>query len=217
MSNNESFIEEVTEEVRRDQLFKMMRRYGWIAILLVIMLVAGAAVNEYRKAQHTAQAQAAGDNILSALANDSHENRIAALAEIDDDGQAAALVSLLIAADSVVADDRDNAVAALETVLADQSLPVAYGDMARFKLLLLQGTTTPTAERRSGFEDLATAGAAFRLLAEEQLALIDLEEGNKDAAIAGLQALLIDSEATAGLRRRSSQLIVALGGDLSET
>ena len=40
MSNPESFIEEVTEEVRRDRLFAAFRKYGWIGVLLVLLTVA---------------------------------------------------------------------------------------------------------------------------------------------------------------------------------
>ena len=69
-------------------------------------------------------------------------------------------------------------------------------------------------ERRIGFEALATAGNPLRLLAEEQLALIAVETGDTEAALTQLQAILADSEVTAGLRRRASQLIVALGGSL---
>lgn len=43
MSDTDSFIEEVTEEVRRDRLFGLMRRYGWIAVLAVLLLVGGTA------------------------------------------------------------------------------------------------------------------------------------------------------------------------------
>ena len=50
MSETDSFIEEVAEEVRRDRLFKMFRRYGWIAALVVIVIVGAASWNEYRKA-----------------------------------------------------------------------------------------------------------------------------------------------------------------------
>ncbi|MBC7675342.1 MAG: hypothetical protein H7173_04675, partial [Rhodoferax sp.] len=48
MSNNESFIDEVTEEVRRDKLFAMFRRYGWIGVLLVVGIVGGAAWTEWQ-------------------------------------------------------------------------------------------------------------------------------------------------------------------------
>ena len=39
MSQSDSFIEEVTEEVRRDRLFATMKRFGWIAIVLVLRIV----------------------------------------------------------------------------------------------------------------------------------------------------------------------------------
>ena len=63
-------------------------------------------------------------------------------------------------------------------------------------------------------EALAVPGKPLRLLAEEQLALLDVEAGNTDDAIARLQRIIEDSETTAGLRQRASQLIVALGGEL---
>ena len=43
MSDTDSFIDEVNEEVRRDRFYFMLKRYGWIAVLAVILLVGGAA------------------------------------------------------------------------------------------------------------------------------------------------------------------------------
>jgi hypothetical protein len=57
VSDTDSFIEEVTEEVRRDRLFGMIKRYGWIAVLVVLAIVGGTAYNEYRKANEAAIAQ----------------------------------------------------------------------------------------------------------------------------------------------------------------
>lgn len=54
MSNPDSFIEEVAEEVRRDRMSRLMRKYGWIGVLAVVLIVGGAAFNEYRKAQEIA-------------------------------------------------------------------------------------------------------------------------------------------------------------------
>ena len=39
MSNTDSFIEEVTEEVRRDKLYGYLKRYGWIAGLIIVLVV----------------------------------------------------------------------------------------------------------------------------------------------------------------------------------
>ena len=42
MSNPDSFIDEVTEEVRRDRLFALFRKYGWIGLVVVLGIVGGA-------------------------------------------------------------------------------------------------------------------------------------------------------------------------------
>jgi hypothetical protein len=63
-------------------------------------------------------------------------------------------------------------------------------------------------------EGIAAAGRPYRVLAQEQLAMLAIEEGQTDTAITLLTALLTDQEASQGLRTRASQLIVALGGTL---
>ncbi len=66
MSDTDSFIDEVNEEVRRDRFYGLLRRYGWIAVVAVVAIVGGAAWNEYSKAQERAQAEALGDAMLDA-------------------------------------------------------------------------------------------------------------------------------------------------------
>ena len=39
MSETDSFLQEVSEELRRDKLYRNMRKYGWIGVLLVIIIV----------------------------------------------------------------------------------------------------------------------------------------------------------------------------------
>lgn len=212
MSNPESFIDEVTEEVRRDKLFALFRRYGWIAIVAVLLIVGGASYKEWRSAQETAAAQALGDQIMTALEADDSAARVTALRGIDATGDAAALVALLTAGEAVNADDRDTAIAQLQTVVGDDTLPPVYRQLAVLKLVMAQGDSVPTQTRRASLEPLAVPGAPFRPLALEQLALLSAEEGDTKAAIAQLRQVIEDSEATAGLRQRATQLIVALGG-----
>ena len=56
------------------------------------------------------------------------------------------------------------------------------------------------------------ATAPLRLLAMEQLALLDVQDGEIEAAIAMLQSILDDAQVSSGLQQRASQVIVALGG-----
>ncbi|HHI70875.1 MAG TPA: tetratricopeptide repeat protein [Rhodobacteraceae bacterium] len=214
MSETDSFIEEVSEEVRRDRLFALMRKYGWIALLAVLLIVGGAAYNEWNKARERARAEALGDQLLSALEQGDAKARLDALAKIQDGSpEAKALTRLLMAAASQNADDKDAALAALKGVEQESGLPQAYRDLATLKLVLLAGTDMPVAERREKLQTIAVGGAPFRLLASEQLAMLDLEEGDKDAAISRLRDIVNDVEVTSGLRDRASQMIVVLGGE----
>ena len=213
MSDTDSFIEEVTEEVRRDRLFLMMRRYGWIAILAVLLLVGGAAYNEYRKSQARVAAQNLGDSIITALEGDAPADRAAALQAISTENAGGqAVLRLLTANELVAAGQSAEAATAFEAIATDADLPEIYRQIASYKALVQRGKDTDIATRRTGFEALATPGSSLRLLAEEQLALIALESGDAEDAITRLQAIIVDSEVTPGLRQRASQLIVALGG-----
>lgn len=214
MSDTDGFIEEVTEEVRRDKLFGYLRRYGWIAGLCVVVLVGGAAWSEWRKAQADAQAQALGDKILSALELNDQSARSTAIAEVQaDDPRARAALDMIAASELAAGDERDAAVSRLQTLSENGDVPEVYRQMAGFKSLLLQSASLSAAERRAGFDGYATPGNPFRLLAEEQIALIAVELGEADAAIAQFQSILIDAEVSTGLQQRAMQAIVALGGE----
>jgi hypothetical protein len=54
----------------------MIRRYGWIAVLVVLALVGGAAWNEWRKARDAAQAQGLGDAMIAALEANESDARV---------------------------------------------------------------------------------------------------------------------------------------------
>jgi len=214
MSNTDSFIEEVTEEVRRDKLYAALRKYGWIGILAVAAIVGGAAYSEYNKAQARAQAEATGDSMLAALQLDESVERAAALALVEvENPSASAIVSLMTAAEQSSAGETESANETLQSVANAQDLPLIYRQIASFKALGLSAAELPVEERRAGYEALSQPGNPLRLLATEQLGLIDIEVGDTAAALVVFQGIIDDSEATADLQQRSVQLMVALGAE----
>lgn len=214
MSDTDSFIDEVTEEVRQERLWLLARRYGWIVILAVVLLVGGAAWNEFRKARETATRQAAGDSIITALESEDDAARLEALsaARLGDAAGAGVVISFYEAAEAAKAGETARAAEILGVIAADEALPRVYRDLAVLKSVLAGGGDV--AARRAALEGIANPGAPFRLMAEEQLAVLDVAEGNTDAAITRLQTIITDQEASQGLRNRVRQLIVALGGSL---
>lgn len=213
MSDVDSFIDEVTEEVRRDRLYLLLRRWGWVGVLAVVVIVGGAAFNEYRKSRAASQAQALGDAILVAMDKNDPAERASALEGVKAESAGGdAVLGFLLSASLAKAGSVPEAVERLNAIAVQGDLPELYRAIAGFKALLLQTDSLPVAERRQQFEALAAPGAPLRLLAEEQLALIDLSEGNTQAAIDRLQDLRQDAEVSADLQQRAAQLIVALGG-----
>ena len=214
MSTPDSFVDEVTDAVRRDKLFAAFRRFGWIGVLLVVAIVGGAAWNEWQKAQATARAQGFGDGVMAALEKTDPAERIKALAAVPADGDQKALLALLQASNPSA--DKAGALAALDGMATDAKLPQIYRDLAVLKRVAVAGVDQPVADRRAALQALDVAGRPFRVLAEEQLAYLLIEEGKTDAAVKALIALVQDQEAPAGMRQRLGLAITSLGGTVPE-
>jgi hypothetical protein len=214
VSNPDSFIEEVTEEVRRDRLFGLFRKYGWIGVLIVLALVGGTVWTEWSKSRAEARAQGFGDALIDALDHGTPEERREALAAIPTDGAQTALLQLILASDPD--EDRAATLAALDKVAADSSLAPAYRDLAVLRQVLVAGDAMAVADRRSALQGIAQAGRPYRILAEELLAYLLVEEGKVDEAIAAMTTLIEDQEASGALRARLGQMVTALGGTLPE-
>lgn len=211
MSQPESFVDEVTEALRRDRLFAAFRRYGWIGILLVLLIVGGAGYSEWRRAQGEAAAEAFGDGLLAALETEDPTAVAAALAALPADAAQAPILALIRAA--APGEGAEAQAALLQALAAAPETPALYRDLAALKRLWLLGADLPVAERRAALEPLAVPGAPFRPLAAEGLAILLLEEGKMDEARAAFEALLEEQDSPQGLRRRAAAMVEALGGD----
>ena len=213
MSNPDSFIEEVTEEVRRDRLFALFRKYGWIGVVVVLGIVGGAGWTEWQRAQAEAKAEAFGDAVLDALDLGAPEDRVAALGSIPTDGSQAAVLQLLLASDPT--GDRAGTLAALEALANDATQPASYRDLAVLRRVVVAGADLPLAERRAALDPIAAPGRPYRPMALEQMAYLLVEENRTDEAITALTALLTDQEAPGGVRSRAQEMIIALGGEVA--
>ena len=218
MSETDSFIDEVTEEVRRDKLFAVFRKYGWIGVLAVLLIVGGAAFNEWQKARVRSAAEGFGDAVVAAMDTEDPAARVAALDAISTGGGGepaarAALTGFLAADEALKAGDRAGALSRLEAMAGEAGLPDDYRQLAQLKAVILAGPSMEGAARDAALAELARPGAPFRALAMEQQAIALMADGRTEEAITLARQILQEPDVTPGLQRRVTQLIVALGGD----
>ena len=213
LSNPDSFIDEVTEEVRRDKLFAFFRRYGWIGVVLALLVVGGAAYREWDKARSAAAAETYGDAVLAAVETPDAAGRKAALEAVTTAGDGRIVQALLAAANAEQQGDKATALTALQSLADDGSVPQNYRDLATLKRVMLAGAGMQAADRIALMQDVATPGRPFRPLALEQIAMVEIETGNTDTGIRHLRDVLQEPLVSQALRSRVSQVIVALGAD----
>ncbi|ADO42498.1 hypothetical protein [Ketogulonicigenium vulgare] len=216
MSQTDTFIAEVTEEVRRERLFTFFRRYGGIALIVIVVLLGLAIWYEVSRHNQTAEVRARGDALLSALEGPA-EGRASALAQIDAGEGAVAAVTAFLQADAAAdAGDVAGAVATLDAVARDSAAPRLYRDLATLKSAITGAGVTDANLRRAALEGLVAQNSTYLSLAREQLALIDLETGNVDAARSALQAMVDDAATSDVQRSRIAALLEALGAPVAQ-
>ena len=205
MSDTDSFIDEVTEEVRRDRLFGYFRRYGWIPAVIILVLVGGTAYSEWSKSVVAQAAQVRGDALLDALDVQDKPESISALSSIVAQEDTDVVASFLLAGL-----DQSLASELLTAIAENIDQPEYIRDLARLKL-----AATPDAaskdEAVSILTDLSAPGGLYRNAATEILVALELQRGNRDVALELLQSHVQDAGATRAQVQRMGELIVALG------
>jgi hypothetical protein len=209
LHDSDSFISEVTEEVRRDRFYAFLRRWGWLIAAILVIIVGGAAANEWRKYRAETAARATGDALRAAFAEQEPVTRAERLAALAAEGQAGALARLAQAGSLAQAGDTEAAGEVLSALSTE-----AYRALAALQRVMLMGADLDASERLATLQGLTAPGAPFRPIALEQRALVHLELGDREAAIADLEAVLETPGASEGSLARARQLIVAAGGAL---
>ena len=207
--DTDSFIDEVTEEVRRDRLYLLMRRYGWIGLAVIVAIVGGAAWREYANSRDRAEAQSWGDAVLAAQDSD---DSVAALAALQSAGNAdrGALGNLLTAGAALEAKDSATAGSHLERAATEAQDP-ALRDLARLKAVLATGETMDPAARDAALAELSKPGAPFRLLALEQKAVALIAADRDQDALNLIREIMVEDGVSQALNTRLTEMMITLG------
>ena len=171
MSQNDNFIDEVTEEVRKDKLFILLKRYGWIGLLFILLIVAGSIIVEIRSSQRNTASRELGDALSKLILEESQKNTDEKAAKNQDVLKETLISTLVKARVKEVSGDKKQAINIYRDI-ASLNQSSQFADFAKFKLVLLLDQNFE--EKSNLLEELISPDSAFFLLAIEQKVLLNL-------------------------------------------
>jgi hypothetical protein len=211
LSETDSFIQEVTDEVRQDRMFRLWKKYGPYAIAGVVAVVAVAAGLNWMKHREVQKARETGGAFLAADIA-SVEDQEVLIGSVD--GPAAVVARLRLAGAKAEAGEAQAAAALYREIAGVADLDPAYVDLARLQAVRVGAAAMDPADAIAELEPLTVEGAPYRLLATELRAAIRLNSGDVEAAHADLNAIILDPEATRASSERAVALLLSSGGEL---
>jgi len=210
--NDDSFIREVNEELRSDQMKGAVRRFGRYIIAIAVLIVLGTIGKVAYEYWDNNASSGAGDQFLAAmkLADENKtDEALAALDKLEKEGHGAYPVLARMRAATVLSQKGDNAgaIASFQTIAKDKAVPAAVQDAAKMRagwLLIENGTYEQVS---AAVEEMAVPGNAFRHSAREALGLASYKAGNMAQARQWFQSIVDDVDSPRNVSNRAHMML----------
>jgi hypothetical protein len=213
-------FDEVDEELRAERAQQLLKRYAGLIIVVAFLIVGAAGGWQAWRWWQARQDMAAGQRYVAAMALMASPagaaDRQILIGDFDAIAKAApegyrTLARLQAAALKAASGDQPGAAALWNDVATDTTADPLLRDLATLLWCQHQIDTGDPAVLAGRLKALAEPGNAWRPLAQEQLALLDLRQGRTEAAKAALTKLAQDVTAPNGVRERAAALLARLG------
>lgn len=214
-TDNEAFLREVDENLRRDQMTSLARKWGKAGAILVGVLLLALGGFLWWQNHRAQQAGLEGEAFSQVLQGVDVGNvqptdpRLATLAASSRDGYRA--MARLTQAGIIAKTNPAAAAASYQAIASDNGLPQATRDLALVRAVTLQFDSLPPAEVVSRLKPLAVANSPWFGSSGELTAMAYLKMGRKDLAAPLFAAIARDTDAPVGLRGRAAGMATALG------
>ena len=212
MSESDSFIQEVSEEVRRDRMYAVWRRYGpWLIAAIVALVLAVAAMGWWEQREETRRAELGGALLEADTLEDPEEAAAAFLAVAEDGSYSYPVLARLRAAASLAeAGKIEEAAAQYEAIRAMEGIEPRFRDLADLRLVMLMSERMDPDEMLDRLGPLTVNESAWRLPALEYEAAAHLRKGQPRQALASLRTILDIPQLTPAAQGRTAELIEAV-------
>lgn len=208
--NSDLLTQEVDDEVRRERMLNLWKAYGKYVIGGAVAIVAIVAGNEGYKAYVTSVEQKNSSAFEAAVDAAGADGADAVTVwEQAVPGLSAgygALAQLRLASAAIDAGDLQRALATYEALAADSTADEALQQFAMLQAgMLLAGKMNDLDGARAHLSTIAQKGNTWYFSAQEQLALIDLQQGALGDALGKFALLADDAETPQSIRSRATQ------------
>lgn len=209
-------FKEVDEDLRRENLEKVWKKYGRYFIGLAAMVVLAVAGVQGWRAYDLDQRGKLSDRFGAAIEltrGGETSAGLDAMIDMSDAGAAgyAGLAAFEEARLRAESGDTNGAIAVWDRIASDSGLGQGFSEAATLFSVLHQIDSGDAAILRGRLEPLAGDDKPFRATARELLAVIALGEGDIATARELYTQISDDREAPAGLRQRATQMLAAFG------
>ena len=215
----ETFLREVDENLRRDQMRDFFKAYGnWLIAGVVLFLAASGGLIWWR--QHQVQRSEAQVEQLAGIYNDIGAGKSAQapqkLDALSSDGSKAIRGSALFARAALALQQNDTktAVARYMAIAGDNGLPKPYRDAALIRQTALEFDRLPPQEVIARLQPLARPGEPWFGSAGEMTALALAKQGKSAEAGQLFAAIAKDNNVPRTVRERAVQLAGSFGVDI---
>ncbi|PCG13396.1 tetratricopeptide repeat protein [Sphingomonas adhaesiva] len=214
--NNEAFVREVDEELRRDQALHVWRTYGRAIIAgIVLVLAAFAGYLFWQHRQHQA-AEREGETLQKAyddLAAQDTKAAAAPLAQLAASQRDGYRVLAIFSQADVLLQNQDlrGAAAKFAAVAGDASVAQPFRDLALIRQTSAEFDTLKPDVVVERMRPLAVAGNPWLGSAGELMAIAYLKQGRRDLAGQVFARIGADKDVPPTLRQRAVQMAGAMG------
>ncbi|HYH21431.1 MAG TPA: tetratricopeptide repeat protein [Azospirillum sp.] len=209
-------FQEVDEDLRRDRMERVFKRYGGVFVAIAVLLVAGTAgFNLWRNWQQS-QREAATAALVTAVgqaqtAPEKGVEALAAFAAQTSQPDLKAIARFDAAAVKAGTGDKVAAVAIYDSIAADTAVKLVYRDLATLLSVMHQMEKGDPAALQARLQPLMADTSPWRFSAREMTAVLAARAGDKERARTLFQQLADDSAAPAGVRSRAADLAALYG------
>ena len=211
-------FDEIEDDLRAERAQKLLKKYGWLLIVLVVAIVGGVAGWQFWNRHKTGQDAAAAASyvaIQSALEQQgaAKPDQIVALDRLANTAPQGykTLARLREAGLKADAGDLPGAVGSWNRVAADPNADPLLRDLASLLATQRELDHGDPGQLEARLKPLAEPGNAWSAMAQEQLAMLDLRQGKVDEARNRLKALSFGIDSPSGVRARAAALLTGLG------